>query len=158
MALSQQQPSRRFGSVAQRDRGLGYKRRAQAGFQQTPRFEYRKNLVGEAQMAPGQVDISGPIRGAMEAQRERRRAENSSNNQRRYSGYGASTRPGGAAYSSRAYVGNVRSPGRFGGVRVNPANRAPQFSGVRSIGGVIAPGASTTFRNGVITTQFGQYQ
>jgi hypothetical protein len=155
--MAPQQPSRRFGSVAQRDRGRGYERRAQAGFQQTPRFEYRKNLVGPAQMAPGQFDISGPIRSAMEAHKEQRRADNAGNSQRRYSGYGASTRPGGAAYSSRSYVGKIRSPGRFGGVRVT-ANRAPQFSGVRSIGGVVAPGANTTFKNGVITTQFGQYQ
>jgi len=152
------QPSRRFGSVVQKDRGIGYNRRVGAGFQQAPRFEYRKNLTGPAQMEPGQVDISGPVQAAMEANQRQQRAE-SMNQQRRYGGnlYGRSNSP--TRFSRQTRVGNMMvvqgsSQRRGGGqVMINLGSAAP--SGYRRDHGVQAPGASSNYSNGRITTKWG---
>ena len=159
--MAPQQPSRRFGSVAQRDRGRGYERRAQAGFQQTPRFEYRKNLVGEAQMEPGQVDISGPVRSAMEAQQRQQRQQRAAG----ASGgsYGRSAPVFSRQYSRQQRFGNTMvvqgsSQRRGGGLMViGGLTRSGGVPGGERgyVGGVQAPGASTTYRNGRITTKWG---
>ena len=156
----QNQASRRFGSVTQRDRGRGYARRDQAGFQQIQRYEQNKNLVGPAQMEPGTTNFMGPIRAAIEGQRQQRRE---ANQQRRYAGgrYGAATP---TRFSRQTRVGNMMaiqgSSSRRGGgqVMVNLGGAASSGAfggGYRGSYGVSAPGASTRYSNGRIVTRFG---
>ena len=161
MPTEQNQPSRRFGSVAQRNRGIGYARRNQAGYAQGQRLPTNKNLVGPAQMEPGTTTFAGVVRAAIEGQREQRRMDN---RQRRYAGGS----PDGAAtptrFSRQTRVGPMMvvqgSSSRRGGGQgaINLGGGAPSGSfsgGYRGNYGAVAPGASTSYNNGRIVTRFG---